>query len=90
MLDSSWIAGQISPQSGKCICCQVIHFLPLGNNYSCILCKRYLLSNLCVLKLAYQSTLWLRDENFLWKEGGVVVMSVQRVGWFELQCAASQ
>lgn len=30
------IAGQISHQSGKCICCQVIHFLPLGNNYSFI------------------------------------------------------
>lgn len=28
VLDWSWIAGQISPQSGKCICCQVIHFLP--------------------------------------------------------------
>lgn len=43
-----------------------------------------------VLKLASQSTLWLRDDSVLWKEGGVVFMSVQRVGRFELQCAASQ
>lgn len=47
ILDLSWIAGQISPQSGKCICCQVILFLPLGNNYSCIPCKRYHFQPVC-------------------------------------------
>lgn len=47
MLDLSWIAGEISPQSGKCICCQVIHFLPLGNNYSYIPCKRYRFQPVC-------------------------------------------
>lgn len=55
-----------------------------------IFCAKGILSNLCVLKLASQSTLWFRDESVLWKEGGVVFMSVQRVGMFELQCAASQ
>lgn len=75
--------------SGKCICCQVIHFLPLGNNYSCFLCKGYPFQSV-FLKLASQCTLWLRDESVLWKEGGVVFMSAQRVGRFKLQCATSQ
>lgn len=55
-----------------------------------VFCAKGILSNLYVLKLASQSILWLRDESVLWKEGGVVSMSVQRVERFELQCAASQ
>lgn len=66
----------------------VIHFLLVINIQ--LFCAKGILPNMDVLRLASQSTLWLRGEGVLWKEGGAVFMSVQGVERFELSSVASQ
>lgn len=90
----SWIADQVSPPTGKCICCQVTECLSYAFSLLVIniklFCAKGILSNMDVLRLASQSTLWLKGEGALWKEGGVVFMSVQGAERFELSSAVSQ
>lgn len=60
----SWIAGQVSPPSGKCICCQVTECLSFTFSLLVINIQLFyakgILFNMDVLRLASQSTLWLR------------------------------